>query len=410
MTTKRKQLVDSIQAPRVAPRRRVKRAPQKVIHSVAVPTGTSEISFGKIGRLFVVSKISLLLLLLICVVPLAAFEAHVVNVTAQIERSPEEPPPQSCMPRSPGYWANHEGCNQGSGTSTWAGFVNNLSINIFSGLFATTTGESVCTALWTPNCPSGNNVPAALCRAKRHTLADELNIVSGKLALNAFIAGADDGNNAFDFLGLSPTSTVEQALDAIELVLVNTSSTKNEIDKAGHVAERIYVFYENENPFSPQCIFDPNLIPQCLLPGVVITENNNSSTVVNNIETETNTGDNSASESSSTVATGDASSTSVIENDVNTNIVTIGGESSTTASSTATEALQSLKGKIKSLKESGSETTIPTAVIEPATSAPTSTEPEPSNTATTTEAAPAPAEPSVEVPSEPVEEASESGA
>ncbi len=64
---------------------------------------TRRISFGKFGRFLLTSKISLILVLIISVVPMAAFEAHVVNVTATIEKKPC----QELTIQSKGFWFTH---------------------------------------------------------------------------------------------------------------------------------------------------------------------------------------------------------------------------------------------------------------------------------------------------------------
>ena len=142
-----------------------------------------------------------------------------VNVTATIER-----PPTMCDALSIGYWRNHEGCDQGDGESVWTSQIREMTRN-FSGAFYNITGEEICQALWIPDCPSGNNVPAKLCRATAMTLADELNLVSGHLDINALIAGADNGNAAFDRLGLNYNSTAKEALTKIEMIITNSYST-----------------------------------------------------------------------------------------------------------------------------------------------------------------------------------------
>lgn len=65
--------------------------------------GEFKLTLSYIFKLLLVSKIGLILVLITLVVPLTAFEAHVVNVTATIERKP-------CLAseiRSMGYWKNH---------------------------------------------------------------------------------------------------------------------------------------------------------------------------------------------------------------------------------------------------------------------------------------------------------------
>ena len=228
--------------------------------------------------------------------------------------------PQICDARSKGYWANHEGCSNGNGESLWMSEVNVLSDSFFD-IFATSTGLQICSALWTPNCPSGNTIPSRLCKAKGHLLADELNVVSGRLVLTALIAGAYDGDEAFSNLSLTPFSTVGQALGMIEAILADSNSTKKMINNAGYVAQRIYEFYENENPFRPQCVFDPEDVPQCLAPLNVNIEIKNDAEVVNIIETSSNTGGNSAG--GGEIETGNATSTSEVTNIVNETIIDI---------------------------------------------------------------------------------------
>ena len=202
------------------------------------------------GRVLLVSKFALILVLLGFVIPLSAFEAHVVNVTAKIERRPA-----SCGALSVGYWRNHEGCSQGGeGSSAWEAEIQALS-GTFSSAFAATTGAQMCNNFWIPNCPSGNSVPAKLCRARAMTLGDESNVVSSRLDLNALIAGADNGSSAFDHLGLSSNSTVSEALAALEAIIVDLSHTTGQLTDVATVAERIYTFYEDENPSRPYCIY-----------------------------------------------------------------------------------------------------------------------------------------------------------
>ncbi|MBI2052716.1 MAG: hypothetical protein HYT34_00535 [Candidatus Ryanbacteria bacterium] len=179
----------------------------------------------------------------------SGFEAHVINVTATIEKPP------MCDALSKGYWRNHEGCtNGGNGSSNWTPEINTLSAS-FSGAFAAFTGAQICDKLWIPNCPSGNTLASKLCKAQGPTLADELNVVSGRLDLNAILAGADDGSLPFDNLGLDSNSTIRQALTVIEAIIADGSATKTQLKDAAHIAERIYTFYEDENPNKPFCIY-----------------------------------------------------------------------------------------------------------------------------------------------------------
>jgi hypothetical protein len=168
----------------------------------------------------------------------------------------EDHEPQQCDAKSQGYWKNHEGCNSnGTGSSPWYDEVNALSSG-FSSVFGATTGGGVCSTLKTSSCPSGSTADGQRCRAKSHTLADELNVVSGRLDLEAIIAGADNGDSAFDHLGLSSLSTVGEALAAVEAVIADGTSTKDELEDASYVAMRIYTFYEYENPQAPMCVYD----------------------------------------------------------------------------------------------------------------------------------------------------------
>ncbi|MEK7493632.1 MAG: hypothetical protein AAB630_00595, partial [Patescibacteria group bacterium] len=70
-----------------------------------------------------------LLILSNSVIYLAAFEAHVINVTAVIER-----PPTMCAALSVGYWRNHDGCSGGEGESDWTNEIHDIT-HEFAGLF-----------------------------------------------------------------------------------------------------------------------------------------------------------------------------------------------------------------------------------------------------------------------------------
>ncbi len=214
--------------------------------------GEFKLTVGYVFKLLLASKIGLILVLITLVVPLTAFEAHIVNVTATIERRQNE-----CPALSIGYWRNHEGCTGGgNGSSVWEPQVQTLSASSFSGVFGSYSGAQICGNLWIPNCPSGNNVNSKFCKAKAHVLGNELNVVSGRQDLAAILAGADDGDAAFDNLGLDSNSTVSQALATAEQILINgTSSTATQLENVIHVASRIYNFYESENPEAPMCLY-----------------------------------------------------------------------------------------------------------------------------------------------------------
>ncbi|MCK4592772.1 hypothetical protein KAT63_05050 [Candidatus Parcubacteria bacterium] len=181
-------------------------------------------------------------------VPLfSAYEAHIINVTARIENDEKK----RCDALSIGYWQNHEGCPE---ESDWTVKIQELSDGL-SEAFSDILGEEICFYLAPSNCGPGGTIDGKLCRAKGKALANLSNIVSNHLDLNALIAGADDGDKAFDDLGLSSSSTVEEALTVIESIIIDTDATKKELTDAAYVAERIYTFYEEENPNPPWCIY-----------------------------------------------------------------------------------------------------------------------------------------------------------
>jgi len=210
--------------------------------------------------------LTLLGVLINSVTLMSAFEAHVVNVTAKIEM-----PAGRCDALSPGYWTNHDGCsNGGTGESVWTTAINELS-GEFSGVFAGYDGSHICEQVWQPACPSALLREGRLCRAKRHTLAVELDVASRHLDLNALIAGADQGGRLFDRLGLTPESTVDQALTAIENTILQYESDPlfdpdhAFIVDAAWAAERIYSFYEDENPIAPQCVYSTSQLENYVL-------------------------------------------------------------------------------------------------------------------------------------------------
>ncbi|OGD66702.1 hypothetical protein A2442_00245 [Candidatus Campbellbacteria bacterium RIFOXYC2_FULL_35_25] len=179
------------------------------------------------------------------------------DVGRKIEEK-EKPEQNQCGALSQGYWRNNEGCSQGTGSSDWASEINILS-STFSGVFATSSGADMCVVFHIPSCPSGNTVASKLCKAKNKVLADEANVVSGKLDLNAILSGSDDGDSSFDNLGLSSLSTIQEAFIILEQGLANDSATRDELVDIGYVAERIYSFYEDENPDTPYCIYEEDL-------------------------------------------------------------------------------------------------------------------------------------------------------
>ncbi len=177
--------------------------------------------------------------------------------------------PLFCSAYSPGYFVHHDGCTaDGNGSSVWASQVNALSTN-YSSVFANTTGEEICQNLWEPLCPKSNTLQGKICRAKRQTLADLLNVVSNNLDTNALIAGADNGSGSFDLLGLSATSTVNQALQTLESTLANASSTVAQINAVTVVGDRIHTYYEDENQSYPGCAYSYDVVINEFLPNPV---------------------------------------------------------------------------------------------------------------------------------------------
>lgn len=233
--------------------------------------------------------------------------------------------PAQCDALSLGYWKNHEGCFKGKGSSIWAADINNLSSG-YSGVYSTSTAEQICALLWIPNCGPGHIVQGKRCRARAHALANELDIVSRHLNLDAFIAGASDNSGAFRRQGLTSFSTVDESMDVIESVIANASSTKHELRDVLYIAARIYSFYENWNPFAPECVFDPDDVPKCVgFIGNINIENDNFSDVDNNVSTSTSTGGNSVSEGGDMETRNATSSTNTV-NIINENIVDISGD------------------------------------------------------------------------------------
>ena len=133
------------------------------------------------------------------------------------------------------------------GESVWTDEINDLSSSEFAHVFSSVTGQEICEALWIPNCPSGNGYSAKLCKAKAMALADELNVVSGRLSLDALLSGAADGNIAFDHIYLNANSTIQEALWKIEGVIAGVYGGVS-LTEAAYVAERIYAFMKMKTP------------------------------------------------------------------------------------------------------------------------------------------------------------------
>lgn len=175
---------------------------------------------------------------------------------------PEEP--LSCTVENRDYWSNNEGCIAGEGTSVWQDEIAELSSSFSGALTKIAQNGNMCLYLAEPNCPSNEIKQGAICRAKGHTLVTELNVVSGKLNKDALIALAYDGDYIFGELGLTSTSTIEEALRVIEETIMDSSATKEKISRTIHILELINIFYKDENPIAPQCIMsedDLNIVP-----------------------------------------------------------------------------------------------------------------------------------------------------
>lgn len=166
-------------------------------------------------------------------------------------------PPSNCEVESIGYWRTNQGCQNPPAASQWAEQINNLSIGHFQSAFAGTNGQEICSLLAIDNCQATSTLAGQLCRAQGETLVDLSNIVSGRLDMDAVLAGAFNNSQAFIGLGLTASTTVKVALNAIETVIKNPGHTLNELANAEYVAQRIYTFYFAENPYAPDrtCIY-----------------------------------------------------------------------------------------------------------------------------------------------------------
>ncbi|MEK7504863.1 MAG: hypothetical protein AAB589_01065 [Patescibacteria group bacterium] len=186
-------------------------------------------------------------------IQLSAFEAHVLNVTAVIDRESSQ-----CIGGQPKFCQHTAGCDGGKGENIWASQVNVLSNN-FSGFFANISGNGICLLFDSHSsqpCPPADTVAGARCYAEAHALANELNLVSGRLDPQALLAGAIMGSEAFAHLGLDANSTIEEAMIEVEEILAFPGSTATELFAAAVVGKATHLFYEDHNPQTPQCIFE----------------------------------------------------------------------------------------------------------------------------------------------------------
>lgn len=157
-----------------------------------------------------------------------------------------------CSAVSPPYFADHDGCSNGTGASTWASGVNTLSDSFFD-VFATIDGAQMCLQ-FSDLCALGSDVDQARCQAKKHLLAGETDVAAMRLRLDALVAGADDGNAAFDALGVSATSTVQQALAVVEQVVADAGAAASQLNRAHYVARRLTHWYASLNPNVGECV------------------------------------------------------------------------------------------------------------------------------------------------------------
>jgi hypothetical protein len=166
-------------------------------------------------------------------------------------------PIKNCNAETINYWAVNHGCEQNPAVSEQAVLINNLSLNNFQGAFYTITGAEICTALDLTSCPAEGTLTSELCRARGQTLAVMSNIVTGRLDLNAVIAGAFDNSVNFTNFGLTASSTIKQALEVIEIIISNPGHTVTDLANVKFIAQRINKFYNSENPYAPEptCIY-----------------------------------------------------------------------------------------------------------------------------------------------------------
>ncbi len=166
-------------------------------------------------------------------------------------------PPSNCQAETINYWSTNGGCEQDPAVSQAVVQINNLSENNFKGAFSAISGGEICTAFDLTSCPAEGTLEGELCRARGQALTVMSNVVTGRLDLNAVIAGAFDNSINFINLNLTASSTIEQALNTIENIIVSPSHTITDLGNAKFVAYRIYTFYNSENPYAPEptCIY-----------------------------------------------------------------------------------------------------------------------------------------------------------
>ena len=156
-----------------------------------------------------------------------------------------------CNAFSRGYWMNNEGCSYlYGGSSLRVSEIWNLSNN-YQGYFGFSeiTGPEVCDSLRFFNQDPRHN-------AEANTLTLYSNIVSGKLQLDALIAGSvNQETESFTRLCLNSGFTINETVIILENVLSNASATDQDLWDVSNVAERITEFYIHENPIDPQCIY-----------------------------------------------------------------------------------------------------------------------------------------------------------
>lgn len=157
-----------------------------------------------------------------------------------------------CPAVSPPYFADHDGCVNGVGVSTWASSVNTLSDSFFD-VFVTIDGATMCQQ-FSDSCALGSAVEQARCQAKKYLLAGETDVAAGRIKLNALVAGAADGNAAFDALGVGATSTVQLALTVVEQVVADVGAAESQLNRARYIVQRLTHWYETQNPNVGECV------------------------------------------------------------------------------------------------------------------------------------------------------------
>ncbi|MBW3011667.1 hypothetical protein KY311_00635, partial [Candidatus Woesearchaeota archaeon] len=132
-----------------------------------------------------------------------------------------------CEPRTPGYWkqvicdqtASEQNPNMIIDIENIEGYL--AAINTYSDVFSGLTIEEACFYLSVPE-----NSKDMLLKAKKHLLALWLNVVSVKLCPEREVA-----------LRFTDNDNVRDVIDEIEAVILDTSSTKEELERVKNIAD-----------------------------------------------------------------------------------------------------------------------------------------------------------------------------